>query len=92
MPGRVCGRSELNKALVEVHPTLIGPDHPGDHLHQRAFAGAIFANDSVNGAERAGKINVRECRDAAVPLGNPFQPEEGMTYRVRHQLARLLRF
>jgi hypothetical protein len=90
MPGSIGGGSEVNQRLVQVHPALIGPDYPGDNLHQRTFAGTIFADYGVNGAERAREINISQGRDATVPLGNPFEPEEGMTYRFRHQLMEWL--
>jgi hypothetical protein len=62
----------VNERFVQVNPTLVGPDYPGDNLHQRAFAGAIFAHHSVNGAERTGKIDVRQRRDATVSFCDPF--------------------
>jgi hypothetical protein len=62
----------MNESFVQVNPTLVGPDYPGDNLHQRAFAGPIFAYHGVDRAERACKINVRECRDSAIPFGDPF--------------------
>jgi hypothetical protein len=85
MPGSIGRGREVNQRLVQVHPALIGPDYPGDNLHQRTFAGTIFADYGMNGAQRAREINISQGRDATVPLGNPFEPEEGMTYRFRHQ-------
>ena len=72
MPGSVGWRSEMNQSPVQVDPAFVWPDYPGNNLHQRAFARAIFANNSVNGAERAGEINIRKGRDATVPFGDPF--------------------
>ena len=41
---RVAGRTGLVGSAVEQHRAGVGPDHSGEHLHERALARAVFAH------------------------------------------------
>ena len=58
MTDRIRGRFDVGRLAVEMDFTLVGLDKTGKHLHQRAFPGAIFAEDGVNGAGRYGHMDI----------------------------------
>ena len=56
---RVAGRPGLVGSAVEQHRPGVGPDHAGEHLHERALARAVFAHQREHLAAGHAQVHAR---------------------------------
>ena len=79
------GAVDGHRLSVEFDDAAVRPDHAGEHLHQRRFAGAVFADHGVDRAPLDGQVHVVERNDAAIALG---EIAHGNHRRLRHALPK----
>jgi hypothetical protein len=66
---------ELDFGTVEAQGPDVGPDRARHHLDERGLAGAVLAEESMNGTRSHDQPGVVERDDAAVGLADPLRLE-----------------
>ena len=69
-------RGEPHLAIVEQHPALVRPDHPGHDLHQGRLSGAVLAEHGVDRAGAHREIGVVQRDRGAVALRDIFDAKD----------------
>jgi hypothetical protein len=62
-------RIDRHLGAIKEDRAAVRPDDAGQYLHQRRLAGAVLADDSVNGAALDLDVHVGKRDDAAIALG-----------------------
>ena len=75
------GEFDRDRLAVHFDGAAVRPDDARQRFHQRRFAGAVFADDGMNGAAFDLQIHILESCDAAVALGQIAHGEDGT---IRH--------
>jgi hypothetical protein len=63
-------RSDRDRPSLQFDRSGVRLRHPENDLHQGALASAVFADDGVNLAGHDLEVDLLECADAGVGLGN----------------------
>ena len=58
--------------------------HAGQDLHQRAFAGSVFANQRQNFAVPERQVHMAECDDAWKPFRDITDLKQRVLWRLGH--------
>ena len=66
----VARRPQVDGLAGDLYRAAFGPGQPGQHVHQRALASAIFPQQSVDLARAQVKIHVINGQHAREPLDN----------------------
>ena len=74
---RLLGGGEVHRGALEGHRPRVGRLGAGDDLDQRRLAGAVLADDGVDGARQDLELGVPDRPHAAIPLGDVPQLEPG---------------
>ena len=80
-------RSRRQRDAVERHGSGIGPKRAGDDAHQGRFAGAVLAEDAVDGARGEIEAHCGEGVARAVALVDAVKGETGGASRGGHKAA-----
>ena len=69
----VAGAAEAHLPAVDADRALVGPLHPVEDLHQRRLAGAVLADEGVDGAGAHAQVDVAVGDHAREALGDAGQ-------------------
>ncbi len=64
----IARRAQVDNLSVDGDPALVGPIQPGQHVHQRALARAVFAQQGVDLAHAQVEIDVVHGQHAGKAL------------------------
>ncbi|MEJ7696716.1 MAG: hypothetical protein WKF78_08925 [Candidatus Limnocylindrales bacterium] len=81
-------RGHLRELTRDADFARVGPDGPGQDLHQGGLAGSVLADDGVHGAGRHGEIHTRKGLDPAVGLAQTGDRDGGCHRGQRSGLHR----
>ena len=70
---RVAGGADRHGLVADVDLALVGEVDTGDHVHQRGFAAAVFAQQRQNFAAPYAQRDVFVCHNGAEGFGNVLQ-------------------
>nr|BFF14286.1 hypothetical protein GCM10025699_55890 [Microbacterium flavescens] len=77
------GRPELVRDAVDLDRALVGALLAGQHLHQGGLAGAVLADDRVDGAGAHDDVDPVVGRERPETLDDPGQPDRRLVHRHR---------